>query len=125
LTGILGAGSNAKQATAIGSLQFQHSQQGGAIPLVYGATRVAVNLLDYQGFTATPVTPKNSKGGGGKGNADGKGQGKYTYTASVILGICQGPVNFGLVWYNKDICPLAGLPGISSINVGVPLGPPN
>jgi hypothetical protein len=120
MTGILGAGSNAKQATALGSMQFQTSQVGGTIPLVYGATRVAVNLIDYQDFTAIPVTPKEQKGKGGKGKggADAKNQGKYTYTASVIVGICQGPVGFGLVWWDKNICPLSGLPGISSINSG-------
>ena len=67
MTGILGAGSNATQATALGSLQFQTSQVGGVIPLVWGSTRVAVNLLDYQDFTATPVSGKGS-GHKGKGN---------------------------------------------------------
>jgi hypothetical protein len=115
VTGILGAGSNAKQATAVGSLQFQTSQVGGTIPLVYGSTRVAVNLLDYQDFTATPVTPKHQKG---KGSADAKGQGRYTYSASLILGVCQGPVSFGLVWWEKNVAPLIALPGLSSINSG-------
>ena len=115
MTGILGAGSNAKQATAVGSLQFQTSQVGGTIPVVYGSTRVAVNLLDYQDFTATPVTPKHQKG---KGSADAKGQGRYTYSASLILGVCQGPVSFGLVWWEKNVAPLIALPGLSSINSG-------
>jgi hypothetical protein len=134
MTGILGAGSNAKQATAVGTLQFQTSQVGGTIPLVYGAARVAVNLLDYQDFTATPVTPKSQKGKG-KGAADAKGQGKYTYSASLILGICQGTgyqgapggegVNFGLVWWDKNVCPLSALPGLSSINLGSDGQPPD
>jgi hypothetical protein len=119
MTGILGAGSNAKQATALGSLQFQTSQVGGVIPLVWGSTRVAVNLLDYQDFTATPAS---GKGGGhkGKGSADAKGQGQYTYSASLILGICQGPssLGFGLVWWDKNISDLAFLPGISTIENG-------
>jgi Putative phage tail protein len=120
MTGVLGAGANAKQATALGSMQFQTSQVGGVIPLVYGATRVAVNLIDYQDFTAIPVTPKQQKGKGGKGKggADAKNQGKYTYTATILLGVCQGPVNFGLCWWDKNISPLSGLPGISSINSG-------
>ncbi len=36
--GIVGGGPNAKQQKAIGSLQFQTSQHGGVIPLVYGTT---------------------------------------------------------------------------------------
>jgi hypothetical protein len=115
MTGVLSQGSNAKQATAVGSLQFQTSQVGGVIPLVYGTTRVAVNLIDYQDFTATPVSGKHAKG---KGAADAKGQGKYTYSASLSLGICQGPAVFGLVWWDKNLNPLSGLPGISTINAG-------
>jgi len=123
MTGILGQGTNAKQATAAGSLQFQTSQVGGTIPLVYGCTRVACNLLDYQDFTATPAGGKGGKSngqahGGGKGGTDAKGNGQYTYTASVILGICQGPVQFGLCWYNKDITVLYDLQGLSTVNSG-------
>ena len=46
MTGILGRGSNAKQQNIAASLRFQTSQKGGTIPLVYGANRVAINLLD-------------------------------------------------------------------------------
>jgi hypothetical protein len=116
MTGLLGRGSNAKQATAAGSLQFQTSQQGGVIPLVYGTTRVAPNLLDQQDFTATPA-PTSAKGKGGGAGKGGTGQ--FNYSASVILGVCQGPIaEFGLVWWDKNIAPLIGLPGISYINLG-------
>ncbi len=113
----IGGGSNAKQATAAGSLQLPTSQVGGVIPLVYGTTRCAVNLLDYQDFTATPVGTKGHKSGG-KGSADAKGQGQYTYSASLVVGICQGPAAFGLVWWEKNLNPLGALPGISYIAPG-------
>ena len=88
--GILGGGSNAKQPKAVGSLQFQTSQQGGVIPLVYGTTRMTGNLLDYDDFTATP---SSKTGGKGKGGGGGKGGGQqYTYSASFIMGMCQGPI---------------------------------
>ena len=58
--GILGGRTNAKQQKAVGSLQFQTSQQGGVIPLVYGTTRLSGNLLDYDDFRATA----SSKTGG-------------------------------------------------------------
>jgi len=48
--GIIGGGSNAKQQKAVGSLQFQTSQHGGVIPLVYGTTRVSPNLIDLRRF---------------------------------------------------------------------------
>ncbi len=116
MTGILGGGSNAKQKTAVGSLQFQTSQKGGVIPLVYGTTRAAPNLIDYDDFTATPASSglKGKGGGGGK-----SGNQQYNYSASVILGVCQGPVSgFGTVWWDKNTAPLNGLPGLSTINLG-------
>ena len=48
--GIIGGGSNAKQQKAVGSFQFQTSQHGGVIPLVYGTTRVSPNLIDLRRF---------------------------------------------------------------------------
>ncbi|HEY3910369.1 MAG TPA: phage tail protein [Stellaceae bacterium] len=116
MTGILRGGSNAKQKTAIGSLQFQTSQKGGAIPLIYGTTRVAPNLIQYDDFIPTPANSgiKGKGGGGGK-----SGSGEYNYSASVILGVCQGPVTgFGTVWWNKNTVPLTAMPGLSTINLG-------
>ena len=79
------------------------------IPLVYGTTRAAPNLIDYDDFTATPA----SSGVKGKGGGGGKsGSQQYNYSASVILGVCQGPVAaFGTVWWNKNTGPLSGMPG--------------
>lgn len=116
MTGILGGGSNAKQKTAIGSLQFQTSQKGGIIPLVYGTTRVAPNLIDYDDFIATPASSGVKGKGGGAGKSGGQ---QYNYSASVILGVCQGPIaGIGTVWWDKNTAPLAGLPGLSTINLG-------
>jgi hypothetical protein len=99
-------GSNAKQPTAIGSLQFQTAQQGAPVPLVWGTTRVAPNLIEYDDFTA-------SKSGGGKGKGGGAGKGsqgtQYNYSASIIFGLCQGPVNaIYNVWWDKNITGLSG-----------------
>ena len=115
--GILGGGSNAKQAKAVGSLQFQTSQQGGAIPLVYGTTRMTGNLLDYDDFKATP---SSKTGGKGKGGGGGKGGGQqYKYSASFIMGMCQGPIaGMGIVWWDKNITTLSALTGLSTINLG-------
>src|SRR5215813_2526564 len=115
--GIIGSGSNAKQSKAVGSLQFQTSQQGGVIPLVYGTTRLSGNLLDYDDFTATP---SSKSGGKGKGGGGGKGGGQqYTYSASFIMGMCQGPVaGMGTVWWDKNITTLSSLNNLSTTNLG-------
>src|SRR6202008_1958189 len=107
--GILGGASNAKQQKAVGSLQFQTSQRGGVIPLVYGTTRVSPNLIEYDDFKATPSSQQS---GVGKGGGGGKGGGQqYKYSASVILGVCQGPISgIGTVWWDKNIGMLSSLP---------------
>jgi hypothetical protein len=114
--GILGGRTNAKQQKAVGSLQFQTSQQGGVIPLVYGTTRLSGNLLDYDDFKATPASKTGGKGKGGGGKGGGQ---QYTYSASFIMGLCQGPIaGIGSVWWDKNISALAGVSGLSSINLG-------
>jgi hypothetical protein len=107
--GIIGGGSNAKQQKAVGSLQFQTSQHGGVIPLVYGTTRVSPNLIGYGDFKATPAS---RQGGKGKGGGGGKGGGQqYNYSASIIMGLCQGPITgIGTVWWDKNMGTLASLP---------------
>src|ERR1700751_4984717 len=107
--GIIGGGSNAKQQKAIGSLQFQTSQHGGVIPLVYGTARVSPNLIDYDDFKAAPAS---GQGGAGKGGGGGKGGGQqYKYSASVIMGLAQGPiVGIGTVWWDKNVGTLSSLP---------------
>ena len=107
--GILSGVSNAKQQKAIGSLQFQTSQRGGAIPLLYGTTRVSPNLIEYDDFKATP---SSRQAGIGKGGGGGKGGGQqYKYSASVIMGVCQGTVDgIGTVWWDKNVGTLSSLP---------------
>src|SRR5260370_7437490 len=107
--GILSGASNAKQQKAVGALQFQTSQHGGVIPLVYGTTRVSPNLVDYDDFKATPSA---RQGGAGKGGGGGKGGGQqYKYSASVIMGLCQGPIaGIASVWWDKNVGTLSSLP---------------
>ena len=106
--GFLSGASNAKQQKAVGSLQFQTSQSGGAIPLVYGTTRVSPNLIDYDDFKAVP----SNRQGAGKGGGGGKGGGQqYKCSASVIMGLCQGPIaGIATVWWDKNIGELSSLP---------------
>src|SRR5437660_1570724 len=106
--GILSGASNAKQQKAVGALQFQTSQHGGVVPLVYGTTRVTPNLIDYDDFKAAPA----HQGSAGKGGGGGKGGGQqYRYSASVIMGLCQGPiVGIATVWWDKNVGTLSSLP---------------
>ena len=91
----------------IGSLRLQTSARGKAIPLVYGKTRVAANMIWYSDFTAIPHTTTTSSGGGGKGGGGGGGGSTnttYTYTAAVILALCEGAINsIPRIWADKDV----------------------
>ena len=115
--GILGSsGTNAKQSRAVGSLQFQTSQRGGVIPLMYGNNRLAPNLLDYDDFKATASSASGGKGGKGGGGGKGGSQ-QYMYSASFILGLCQGPIaNIGTTWADKNVGVIETAPA-SYINI--------
>ena len=78
-------------------LRVQTAVQGIPIPIGWGANRIAPNLIYYNDFKAVEVQ-QNSGGGGGKGSGmggGGKGGGGQTqtnYFATVICGICEGPI---------------------------------
>lgn len=95
----LTARKQASQSPAIAGLQLQTSVYGKCIPVVYGKTKIAPNLIWYGDFRS--VSKKNNpSGGGGKGGTGGGGGGKgggdagvtYTYYTSVIMALCEGPV---------------------------------
>lgn len=79
-------------------IQVQTSVSTVGIPIVYGLARVSPNLIWYGDFTSSGGGGKGGKGGGG-----GKGAGAQTnYAASIIMGICEGPItSLVSVWINK------------------------
>jgi len=56
------SGAQGQQPVAIKGIRIQSSTYGVAQPLIYGTTRVTVNLIDYTDFYSVTV----SNGGGGK-----------------------------------------------------------
>jgi len=83
---ISGSGANSKAAPRYTMMNIQTSAQGLVIPICYGRSRIAPNLIWYGGFKS--VAAKQ----GGKGGGGGKGASSYTYYADVILGLCEGVV---------------------------------
>lgn len=104
----------ARQQAAVSGLQLQSSAYGKVLPIVYGTTRIAPNLIWYGDFTATP---QSTSTGGGKGAAGGGGGGKgggggtyYIYSTAVALGLCEGPINgVGTIYVNKSTTNASGL----------------
>lgn len=109
--------SQAKQQPALTGLQVQTSAYGKVIPIVYGTTRIAPNLIWYGDFVATPHNSSASSGGGkggvtggGGGKGGGSGSTTYTYSAAVALGLCEGPIaGIGTVWASQTETSLAAL----------------
>lgn len=66
-------------------LQLQTATSTACIPLVWGANRVAPNIIWYNDFSAKP---NKTKGKGG-----GKETTSYNYSASLILALTQGPIS--------------------------------
>src|SRR5579862_9092785 len=120
MAAILGTSSKAQaqQQPAVAGLQIQTSAYGKVIPIVYGTTRIAPNLIWYGDFQAiahsSNPTGGGGKGAGGGGGGGGKGGGggsvTYTYQAAVALGLCEGPIGgIGTVWASKTQTSLAAL----------------
>jgi hypothetical protein len=100
---LFGSGNNNVNSTTYYSLNIQTSIQGIGVPIVMGANRIGGNLMWYGDFTRTDAGGK----GGGKGGG-GKDSGNYNYSASLILGICEGPIEkVGLVWSSGSTTTLA------------------
>ena len=117
MTGILGGGSNAKQNNVAGSLQFQTSQRAASSrwSMARRGSRRTCSTTTISLPTHRPASGSKGKGGGRRQER----QQPRNYSASIILGLCQGPVaGFGQVWFNKNQCALTALPGLSTTNVG-------
>jgi Putative phage tail protein len=117
MSGLLGKKAKASdKQPALGGMNVQQSAYGTIIPIVYGTNRVTGNLLWYGNFVATQQAQSQQGGkggvGGGGGGKGGGGSGSYTYSASLAIGICEGPIQgIGTVWQSKTVTDLAGVGG--------------
>ncbi|HFC8542729.1 TPA: phage tail protein [Neisseria weaveri] len=85
------------------SLQVQQSSQGLTLPVVYGRTRVAGNLIWYGDFTAIEHKTETRMGGKGGGGGVNQVDIKYTYEAAVMMALCEGTIKgVTRVWRDKE-----------------------
>lgn len=95
----MGGGTMTVKATKIEALKLQSSTYGVTIPVIFGVTRVAGNLVWYDGFTAHKHKKTQSAG---KGGAKTKTI-TYTYTAHVAMAIAEGTIiGVPRVWRGKE-----------------------
>lgn len=77
-------------------LQLQTASSVQALSIVWGGNRVGPNLFWYGDFKAHKKKQKAGKGMGGSATT-------YTYSASVQLGLCEGPISgVGRVFKNEE-----------------------
>jgi len=79
--------------TRYAGIQVQTSTLGTNIPVGWGTFRCRCNLVDYLDFKSS-----STKAAAGKGGSNTTG---YSYAATIILAVCEGPIeNITQVWVN-------------------------
>jgi hypothetical protein len=73
------------------------SSQGKPVPIVYGTTRIAGNVI----WMPKELWQKVAGQPAGKGGVDAGSQ--DTYYQGVAIAICEGPVTLGRVWRDKEV----------------------
>jgi hypothetical protein len=88
-------------------LQIQTAVNALAIPIVWGESKLAPNVVWYNNFQSHA-----QGGGGGKGGifSSGGSSSGYTYTAAVIMALAEGPIaGINQIWRDQSIYTLSGL----------------
>lgn len=83
-----------QEGARVTDLMVQASSYGKAIPLIYGSSRIAGNII-WSRPIQEHVTTSTQSSGGGKGGGGGSVETTtttYTYTASLAVAICEGPI---------------------------------
>ena len=85
-------------------LQIQTAVNTLPIPIVWGMSKLAPNVIWYDGFQIIPP------GGGGKGSLFSSGSSGTTYSASVIMALSEGPIEgINQIWKGQSLYTLSGL----------------
>ena len=88
----------AQQPTAASGVNIQTSVYGQCIPLVFGTTVVAPEIIWSGNFQSHAHSSGGASGGKG-GSTSGGGTTSYTYTDGVVLALCEGPIKgVGTIW---------------------------
>lgn len=88
--------------TKLEAFKIQSSVYGATIPLVYGVTRVAGNLIWYNGFKAIPSVSTASAGG--KGGDVTTENTTYRYEAAIIMALAEGEASgVSQIWRGKKL----------------------
>ena len=89
-------------------LQINTSITTLPVPIIWGQTKAAPNVIYYSNFQ---TNGGGGKGSGGKGGLfSGGGSSSTTYSADVMLALCEGQIGgIGLIWKDQSVYTLAEL----------------
>lgn len=109
-----GSDTQATVTPSYSGLDVQTSSYGKCVPMVFGANRIAPNLMWYGDFISIPHVSQPASGGKGGslfgGGGSGGAQVSYTYKTAVAMALCEGPIEgIGRVFQDKTQTTLEGL----------------
>lgn len=110
MSGLFGGGSSPTTRPDYTGLQIQTAVNTLPIPIVWGMSKLAPNVIWYNNFQTQESG--GGKDSGGKGGLFGSRSGavSYTYSAAVIMALCEGPIaGINQIWKNQSVYTLSGL----------------
>ncbi len=114
MSGLFRGGSSQTTTPDYTGLQIQTAVNTLPIPIVWGTSKIAPNVIWYNDFQT------HGGSSGGKGGLFSSGTSEYTYTASVMLALCEGPIaGINQIWKGQSLYTLSGL-GFSLFNGATP-----
>jgi hypothetical protein len=106
-------------------LQLQTSSNALPIPIVWGVTQIAPNLIWSGDFNAQPTYTQETGTNTGKGGASTSTYSYeqvtgYNYFTAIIFGLCEGPIHgIGTIWQGQSTYDTSSL-GLSEFDGGTP-----
>jgi Putative phage tail protein len=115
MSGLFGGGSQPSTTPDYTGLQIQTAVSTLPIPIVWGLSKLAPNVIWYSNFQ----TYYGESGGKG-GLFGGGGASTTTYSASLIMALCEGAIaGINQIWKGQSLYSLSGL-GLSLFTGTVP-----
>jgi hypothetical protein len=106
MSGLFGGGSSQTTTPDYTGLQIQTAVNTLPIPIVWGESKLATNVIWYNNFQVNPGGGK----GGGKGGLFGGGGTETTYSAAVMMALGEGTIaGINQVWKNQSVYNLSEL----------------
>ncbi len=106
---LIGGKSRSVQGPRLAEIQLQASQEGAAVPRVYGRARLAGQIIWASRFLETKTTRTQKVGGKGMGGQRVT-ETDYAYSISLAVGLCEGPIaGIGRIWADGQVLDATGI----------------